>query len=53
MKKFAILLLIILTSACTSTPKEETETFEWNISDKKVILEGCEDLQQRETKADC
>jgi hypothetical protein len=57
--KLLIALFCLSISACSSTPKEEqSETFEWNISEEsKVELTGCENLKTEKadtnTKPDC
>ena len=53
--KYLIIALSLILTACASTEEDniEQETLEWNITDKQVIVEGCEKLHKEETNADC
>jgi uncharacterized lipoprotein YehR (DUF1307 family) len=53
MKFLITLLFSISIAACSSTPKEETETFDWNISDTPIVVVGCEELKETTTNPDC
>ena len=52
--KYIILFLTLSLTACASTEEDiDNETVEWNITEKQVIVEGCEKLHSEQKNADC
>ena len=53
MKKIVTLLIALTLSACASTDSTTNTPSPWQISDKQVVVVGCESLKADNPQADC